>query len=219
MSTLFENEIMIIAGVFFLFCCILVLAFYLAVRQKSKLREYFSIFSAKLGCSATIPEGFFDGFPSINGNYRKRPLQVYMFKRSSGSGNNRRSTTYTAFKIPVDKTDGFEFHIYEQGFFTTLLTKLGMQDIQIGDEAFDKEFIVKSNQEEKVRTMLTPMIMSKFLELAERYVAFGVQFKGGQFYYEAAATITSEKTMMQFEEMINFMCDIADQLDQMNRRR
>lgn len=215
---LFENESMIFAGVIVLFSCIPVLVLYLAVRQRRKLRESFAVFAERLGCPASIPKGFFGGFPSINGVYRKRSLRVYMFTRSSGSGKNRSSTTYTAFTIPVTNADGFEFHVYEQGFFTTLLTKFGMQDILIGDEAFDKEFIVKSNNEEKVRAMLSPMIVTKFMDFAERYTAFGIQLKGDQFYYEAPETVTNEKHMLRYEEKINFICDIADQLDEMNRR-
>lgn len=219
MNTLLENDMVIFAGVFFLFFCIFALVFYLAVRQRRKMCEYFAIFADKLGCPASIPEGFFGGFPSLSGIYRKRSLRVYMFKRSSGTGNNRRTTTYTAFEIQVSNTDGFEFHVYEQGLFTTLLTKFGMQDIQSGDEVFDKEFIIKSNDEEKIRNMLTPPIISKFMDFAERYTAFGVQLKGNRFYYEAPVTITGENSMQRFEEMINFMCDIADQLDEMNRQR
>lgn len=219
MNALFENETMVFVSLFILSACIFAVVLYLAVQQRRKLLEYFEIFAQKIGCPANIPEGFFGGLPSLNGVYRKRSLRVYMFKRSSGSGKNRRTTTYTAFTLEVANPDALVFHIYEQGFFSTLLTKFGAQDIQIGDEAFDKEFMIKGNNEEKVRGMLTPMIMSKFMDFAERYTAFGIQLKGDQFYYEAPVTISSERSLQRFEEMINFMCDIADQLDEMNRRR
>ena len=219
MRSFFENDSMVITGIVVLFSCISVLIFYLAVRQRRKLREHFAVFAERLGCPASIPESFFGGFPSINGEYRKRPLRVYMFTRSSGSGKNRRSTTYTAFTIEVKNEDGFEFHVYEQGFFSTLMIKFGMQDIQVGDEAFDSAFIVKSNSDEKIRSILTPTIMAVFMDLAKRYTAFGVQLKGQGFHYEAPVTITGEKSMRRFEDMINLVCDIADQLDDMNRHR
>ncbi|KAB2879323.1 DUF3137 domain-containing protein [bacterium] len=219
MGGLLENESIIFAGFFVLFSCIPVLVLYLAVRQRRKLRKSFAFFAERLGCPASIPTGFFGGFPSLNGVYRKRSLRVYMFSRSSGSGKNRRSKTYTAFTLHVDNPDDFQFNVYEQGFFTTLLTKFGMQDISIGDEAFDKEFIVKSNNEEKIRSMLSPMLLTKFMDFAERYTAFGVELKGDRFYYEAPETIIDEKHMLRYEEKINFMCDISDRLDEMNRRR
>lgn len=219
MNSLLENETAIFIVVSFIFFCIFVSILLLTLRQRRKVREYFSVFAGKLACAASIPEGFFGGFPSITGTYRKRSLHVFMFTRSSGSGKNRRSTTYTAFTLDVRNPDGFEFHIYEQGFFSTLWTKFGMQDIQIGDEAFDKEYIVKSNDESKVRGMLTPMLITKFMDFAERYTGFGIRLKGSQFYYERPVTITNDKALQQFEEKINFICDIADQIEELNRQR
>ncbi|MBL7996302.1 DUF3137 domain-containing protein [bacterium] len=219
MDVLFGDELLLFAFVILLFGCIFGLIVYLAVRQRKKLLEGFTVFAERLGCPASIPTGFFGGFPSLNGVYRERTLRVYMFRRASGSGKNRKSKTYTAFTLHVDNPDGFQFNIYEQGFFSTLLTKFGMQDILTGDEAFDREFIVKSNNEEKVRAMLSPPVAAKFMEFAARYTAFGVELKGDQFYYEAPETIVGEKHMLRFEEKINFMCDISDRLDEMNRRR
>ena len=218
MNSFFENEAAIFIVVGFVFFSIFVLILFMTLRQRKKMREYFSVFADKLGCTVSIPEGFFGGFPSISGAYRNRSLHVYMFTRSSGSGKNQRSTTYTAFTLDVRNPEAFEFHIYEQGFFSTLLTKFGMQDIQIGDEAFDKEYIVKSNNESKVRNMLTPMLISKFMDFADRYTGFGIRLKGSQFYYERPVSITNEKTLLQFEEKINFICDIADQIEELNRQ-
>lgn len=219
MNSLFENEAWIFIASVFVFFCIFVLILVFALRQRRKMREYFTLFAQKLSCASNIPEGFFGGFPSISGTYRKRSLHVYMFTRSSGSGKNRRSTTYTAFTLDVHNPDGFEFHIYEQGLFSTLLTKFGMQDIQTGDEAFDKEYIVKSNDESKVRTMLNPMLTAKFMDFAAKYTAFGIRLKGSQFYYERPVTITNDTMLQQFEEKINFICDIADQIEELNRQR
>ncbi len=213
------DEGFVFAVVFSIFIVIFAVSIFFGVRQRKKIREQFAAFAAKLGCEAHIPEGFFGGLPSCRGKYRKRNLTVYMFTRSSGSGKNRRTTTYTAFTLDVTNPEGFEFNIYEQGLFSTLLTKFGMQDIRIGDEAFDKEFIIKSNNESMVRAMLTPAILSRFMEFAQKYTAFGIQLKSQQFYYEAPRAISNEKTAQQFEEKIEFFCDIADQIEELNRHR
>ena len=54
------------------------------------------------------------------------------------------------FSIPRD----FAFKIYRQGTFSGLAKMLGMQDIEVGDPAFDEEFIIKSNDEGTVRELL-----------------------------------------------------------------
>jgi hypothetical protein len=52
----------------------------------------------------------------------------------------------------------FQLQVYKEGFFSSLGKSLGGQDLEIGDAAFDKAFIIKSNSEEVMRDLLsTPM--------------------------------------------------------------
>jgi hypothetical protein len=94
-----------------------------------------------------------------------------------------------------------------------------MQDIQINDEEFDREFVIKGKDENRIIEFLAPDIKQKFLEFARQYVAFGVKYSGGQLYYERAATIRSEKFRTELEELINFYSDLADRIATMERRR
>ncbi len=61
------------------------------------------------------------------------------------------STTYTRLRAPYVNADGFRFTVYREGLFTPLGKMLGMQDIEIGDPAFDQSFVLKGNDESKVR--------------------------------------------------------------------
>ena len=61
------------------------------------------------------------------------------------------STTYTRMRAPYVNSDGFQFTIYPEGFFSPLGRVLGMQDISIGDPSFDEQFVMKGNDEAKVR--------------------------------------------------------------------
>src|SRR5574339_442475 len=45
------------------------------------------------------------------------------------------------FSIPSD----FKFTIYRKGLLSGLATHLGMQDVEVGHEAFDREFVIKGN--------------------------------------------------------------------------
>ncbi len=187
---------------------------WLGIRQKEKLRQAFAEFAPRFNCQAVLPQGFLAGHPSMSGTYRKHPLRVWMFTRSSGSGKNRSSTTYTAFVVQVQMTQPFEFHIYEEGFFSRIgIGVFGMQDIQINDAEFDPKFVVKGSDEARIVQLLTPPIKQRFLEMADRYMAFGVKFEGNQLYFERAAAITSEKFRSELEAMIEFYCDLADQLE------
>jgi hypothetical protein len=63
------------------------------------------------------------------------------------------SDTYTRMRAPYVNPEGFRFTIYRKRFFSDLGKLLGMQDIEVGDPEFDEAFIIKANDESKVRTL------------------------------------------------------------------
>jgi hypothetical protein len=60
----------------------------------------------------------------------------------------------TRLRAPFANPSGFRFRIYRASIFSELGKRLGMQDIVIGDRAFDEAFIIQSNEESKVRALL-----------------------------------------------------------------
>ena len=61
--------------------------------------------------------------------------------------------TYTRMRAPYVNPEGFRFTIYRKGLFSDLGKLLGMQDIEVGDPEFDEAFIIKGNDESKVRDL------------------------------------------------------------------
>jgi len=59
----------------------------------------------------------------------------------------------TIFSAAFRNPDGYRFAIHEEGFFDDLGKFFGMQDIEIGYPDFDKAFIIKTNDESRVRTI------------------------------------------------------------------
>ena len=68
--------------------------------------------------------------------------------------NGKTSTTYTRMRAPFVDPEGFRFTAYRKGIFSDLGKRFGMQDIEIGDEDFDRDFILKSNDGSKLRELL-----------------------------------------------------------------
>lgn len=65
------------------------------------------------------------------------------------------STTYTRMRAPFVNLENFYFKIYRSGMFSELGKLLGMEDINIGYDEFDEDFVIKSNSEEKVRKLFS----------------------------------------------------------------
>jgi hypothetical protein len=63
--------------------------------------------------------------------------------------------TYTRMRAPYVNPEGFRFTIYRKSVFSGLGKMLGMQDIEIGDAAFDEAFIIKSNTEPRVQHLFS----------------------------------------------------------------
>ena len=61
--------------------------------------------------------------------------------------------TYTRMRAPYINPEGFRYTIYRKGLFSDLGKLLGMQDIEVGDPEFDEAFIIKANDEGRVREL------------------------------------------------------------------
>lgn len=62
---------------------------------------------------------------------------------------------FTRMRAPYVNPGGFRFTVYRKGIFSGLGKMLGMQDIEIGDESFDQDFIIKGTDEARVRELLS----------------------------------------------------------------
>jgi hypothetical protein len=61
----------------------------------------------------------------------------------------------TRMRVPFVNPSGFRFTVYRKSVFSGVAKLFGMQDIEIGDDEFDREFIVKGTDESHVRTLLS----------------------------------------------------------------
>ena len=60
---------------------------------------------------------------------------------------------FTRLRAPYINPDGFRFTIYRRGFFSDIAKFLGMQDVEIGHADFDRDFIIKGTDEDKLRAL------------------------------------------------------------------
>ncbi len=89
--------------------------------------------------------------------------------------------TYTRIMAPFVNRDDLYFKIYRAGFFTGVAKYFGMKDIQINDEYFDKEFVIKGNDEFKITWILDNPAMKEQLTNTE-HVHFEIKNNEGLFY-------------------------------------
>jgi hypothetical protein len=178
------------------------------------LIKNYKLLASRLGWIADLPPFRWNPFCtnepfSIKGVYRDRSTHVYPHREGYG----KHSKSYTVLTMGVKSAGAFEFDVLKQGFFKQFFESERRKDIHTGDEDFDRAFIVKSNDEPFMRGLLTPHIMSRMMELNDRYKGFNVTFQHGSLRYKRAIDIISKAYVNEFKEMIDFFADLADQIE------
>ena len=133
--------------------------------------------------------------------------------------SNNSSTTYTRMRAPFINNGSFNFKIYNEGFFSSIGKLFGMQDILIGDSFFDEQFIIKANDEAKVRELLSDSTMKSLIHAQPRiqfYVKddeglFGQSFpyNADELYFSACGLIRDKN---QLHNLFKLFCTTLNRL-------
>ena len=75
------------------------------------------------------------------------------------------STEMTRIIVPYNSFENFKFKIYRSAIISNLERIFGGQDIEIGRAEFDKKFIIKSNNEHKIKTLLQNRKIRNLIEM------------------------------------------------------
>ncbi|MBI5852933.1 MAG: DUF3137 domain-containing protein [Planctomycetes bacterium] len=71
---------------------------------------------------------------------------------------------FTRLRAPYVNPEQFRFTISRKGFFTELAKWFGMQDVVVGHPRFDADFVIKGNDERKLRQLFDSPRLRELLE-------------------------------------------------------
>jgi len=180
-------------------------------------KEVWRQLSDEVGASY-VDGGFCKG-DKVKVTYGEWTVTLDTFAVSTGKS----TIVYTRMRAPYVNPDGFRFTVYRRGMFTGVAKWLGMQDLEIGDERFDHDFVIKANDEAKVRELLGS---PKVRELLDRQKAvhftvkddegwFGPRFEGDadELYFTVVGVIKDiERLKLLYElfaETLDRLCHIG----------
>jgi hypothetical protein len=173
--------------------------------------------SAELGGRFT--EGSFGHGSQVNATHGDWTVTLDNYVVSTGHA----AAVYTRIRAPYVNPGGFRFTVYRKGFFSDIAKLMGMQDIEIGDAAFDNDFIVKGTDESQVRALLASdrvrrLIAAQpamYLTVKDDEGWFGASFPKGvdELYFLVGGTITDLgrlKALYElFGETLDQLCRIG----------
>ncbi|HEX9782401.1 MAG TPA: hypothetical protein VGA56_06660 [Opitutaceae bacterium] len=193
-------------GVFVTVFALVILA---VVRQQKRARENLSKLADRLGFQVIEPEkrGIFNRSATrLSGVFRGRNLQVYAY--STGSGKNQ--TQWCALATPVRNPAGLTVRISRENIFTRVGRKLGIDDVETGDAAFDKAYYVKSNQPDFIRVALIPEVRQRIASAWESGARGTLSADAGEVKYAEVGNFSNEKVCTRFGELIEVVCDLGE---------
>ena len=114
--------------------------------------------------NANYIEGSFFKGPRIE--YKHNNWTIYLDTYTVSTGKS--STTYTRMRVPFINKKKFLFKVYRKGVFSNIGKALGMQDIEIGYDYFDNDYIIKGNDEILLRRLFQNHNIRNLIEKQSR---------------------------------------------------
>ena len=87
-----------------------------------------------------------------------------------------RDVIATRVQVPFSNPRGLSFEIYRESILSSVGKLFKMQDIEIGDSAFDSKFIIKGNDEGKIKLLLDDAVLKNLMHQQPNFL-FEVQFE------------------------------------------
>jgi hypothetical protein len=94
-------------------------------------------------------EGGFWKSDKVEATHKQWTITLDTYTVSSGES----STTYTRMRALYVNPDGFRFTLHRKNIFSDIGQWLGMQDVEVGFEDFDRDFVIKGTSETKLRQL------------------------------------------------------------------
>ena len=130
---------------------------------------------------------------------------------------------FTRMRAPYVNPDGFRFTVYRKSVFSGLGKRLGMKDVEVGDESFDRDFIVKGTDDGKLRDLfanakirdLVAQQREIHLEVKDDEGWFGPTFPDGvdELYFAVPGVIKDVERLKRlyalFGETLDHLCRIG----------
>ena len=116
--------------------------------------------------SGNYIEGSFSKGPRIE--YKHKYWTIYLDTYTVSTGKS--TITYTRMRAPFINKKKFNFKIYRRGIASNIGKALGMQDIEIGYDYFDNDYIIKGNDEVLLRKLFQNHKIRDLIEGQSRIV-------------------------------------------------
>jgi hypothetical protein len=164
-----------------------------------------------------VEGGSFKG-PRIEYKHNRWTIYLDTYTVSTGKSN----ITYTRMRVPFINPKKFRFKIYRKRVFSNIGKALGMQDIEIGYDYFDNDYVIKGNDEILLRKLFQNYKIQNLIEKQSRILLeikdnegrFGPKFKDkeSELYFVVIGVIKDKEKLKNLFELF---VQILDEFEMM----
>lgn len=192
------------------FCGLIVFAaFALGRRQAEKAKENLAALARELGLhleEKPLVLGVLPQVPTASGRFGGRAIRFHSY--TTGSGKHRQ--TWQALAIACDNSHGLILQLGTQNFLTALSVKLGMQDVKVGDPAFDERFVLKTSDPDFVCAALLPEIRAGLLaNWSSRAMGANVKLEAQELIYAELGSFSDPTVTARMKALLEPLLALA----------
>ena len=179
---------------------VFILLGYVIYKRTNKVKQVF-IDQARKRNGEVIP-GFLS-YPKLIFDYYSHKVKIYVIP------GGKYSPPTTHFEVKLSFSINHKIRVYKEGFGSKIGKTLGAQDIQVGYPDFDNEFMVKSEDEYFISSLLSSGIQERLLSIKK--------YSPSLLIYGNLAVIHIPNLYLDeyfFDEVINTVLKIVDKLNE-----
>jgi RNA recognition motif-containing protein len=157
----------------------------------------------------------FNLYPKLHGKVKGLDIQMYNIVRGSGKSQ----AIYIAVDIFVGNSSSHTLRIFHEDFFRKFGKILGLQkDIEINDSEFDGQYIVRSDNAEFAKTILSDLVLkNKLIEEKQLFNNAVLKFENGILHYEGINNLYNKKEIDKMEARVKLAVLMAETIQAKSR--
>lgn len=179
-----------------------------ASAMRRRITEGWGSLGQRTGLTLTpnTAPNLFSGFsvPQLSGSFEGRVVKLWTYTVRHGKS----STRYTAMQMELKNPANYTLSIRRQHGLDGIGKALGMQDVQVGDAAFDNEFVIKSKPEGVAQALFGGGSMVR--EAVRRIPRGGIEIVGPALVYKQTNLETDTETLYS---IITSLREIANAIE------
>jgi hypothetical protein len=184
------------------FVALIILLLRWVKKQNIKKVKLFAEFAQKHGFEHSTSKYLTAQLNSLSG--QKGTNSISITEEMVGSGKSK--TVITTLMISPTPFD-FEFTIGKEQFFSKAVKLLGFDDVNFDDPEFDKVFLIKSKEEDKLKAIITYEIQAELKRIAAdlKGTIYG---KSGTISYSITGPLMKPAQLESFENVMLFLLQL-----------